>query len=65
MISTDSIIRKARVKPQFGCAVFVASAAGKVFNIAMTAAAARLAKGLSWFMTAIVEARVREAVTHK
>ncbi|MGH8771364.1 MAG: hypothetical protein ACREV2_09335 [Burkholderiales bacterium] len=53
------------MKPQFGCAVFAASAAGKVFNIAMTATAARLAKGLSWFMTAIVEARIREAVTRK
>ncbi|MGH8717350.1 MAG: hypothetical protein ACREV0_00145 [Burkholderiales bacterium] len=58
-------MRKARVKPQFGCAVFAASAAGKVFNIAMTAAAARLARGLSWFMAAIVKARIRAAVTQK
>jgi len=55
-------MRRARVKPQFG-AVFAASAAGKVFNMALSAAAARLAKGLSWFMDAIVEARVLAAVT--
>lgn len=65
MISTDSMMRKARVKPQFGCAVSAASTAGKVLNMAMIAAAARLAKGLSSFMAAIVETRIHTAVAQK
>lgn len=63
MISTDSMMRKARVNPQFG--VFAASVVGKVFNMAMTAAVARLANGLSWFMAAIVKSRIRGPVTQK
>jgi hypothetical protein len=63
-------MRKARVKPHVGSA-FSTSIAGSELITAMSAAAARLAKGLSWFIVTpinlgyILGVRIHAAVKQK